>query len=196
MRQAHFELDHQLAHNAAELDQADDRRSNHRVQTGCEPILITQDAEGFEAPNPVLDVHALRGELLVLVALLISQRAALWLLMRGRHLRVCAALISLIAQAHLTDEWRRQRNFFVKLEVSLRAAMPGINLQDFSVLIGDDLRLDRVAFLLTRVDAFLSLIDTGAAHGRLETINNHEVNIIGRPLRRTALPLLFRCPLG
>ena len=174
MRQAHYELDHQLGHNAAELDQTDDRRSNHREQTCREPILITQDAEGFEAANPVLDVHALRGELLVLVALLISQRATLWLLMRSRHLRVCAALISLIAQARLTGEWRRQRNFFVQLEVSFRTAVPGINRQDFSVLIGDDLRLDSVAFLLTRVNAFLSFIDTGAAHGCLKTINNHE----------------------
>ena len=71
--------------------------------------------------------------------------------------------------------------------------MSGAGSQPPPVLIRDDLGFERVAFLLARIELLLSLVQTGACHGRFKAINEHALDFVRRPLGLRAMTF-FGCP--
>src|SRR6266511_4035345 len=193
--QADYTSENRLSSDAAELNQADDRRGNHWEEAQGQPIVLAQDAKALDTADGMLDADTPAREEFVFSYLLLGQLTAFRLFLWGRELRMLTAHVSLVAKAGFASQRLRQRGLLVQLEIRFGATMPCTDRQNLSGLIGRDLRLERVPFLLPRVEPPLALGHTWPAHGCLKAIHNHQVHFIRRPGRFTAPPLLFRLPL-
>ena len=156
-------------------------------------ILVAHNTKAFDSADGVFDAHAAAGELFVFLFLLFSQLTAFRLLVWCADLRFRSD-ISLVAQAWFISHGRRGRCLMVNFDIGGGAAMPGIKIENLAVLIGYDLRLERMAFLFARIDALLALIERRTWNRRLETINDRQLDLIRRPGGFCCAPFLFRCP--
>src|SRR4051794_17227512 len=156
-RQALLPPEERLSSNPAELNQPDDCRGDHREEAQGQPIIIAQEAKAFDPPNRMLDYDPLAGNLFILGFLLRRRLSPSEFLVRGGKLGMLLAVIAFVPYPGFVRNRLWQGGRFIELEVRLRPAMPGLQGQDFSVLVGGELRLERMAFLLPRVDALLPL---------------------------------------
>src|SRR5215813_4092743 len=180
---------------ATELNQPDHRQSDQREEAHGESVVIAQDAKALDPADRVLDHTPLTSALLVWSLPLLGQLPACGFLVGSGDLRVVLAAISFVTDPELVGAGCRQGGFLVQLEVSLRPAVTRIALQDCSLLVSRDLRLERVAFLLPRIEALLSLVEGRPADGCLKAINDHLIDCLRCPGRLTFAPSLLRLPL-
>src|SRR5713101_2774719 len=192
--EADLSPEERLSSDPAELNEPDDCRGDHREETQCQPVIIAQDAKAFDPADRMLDYDPLAGNLFVLGFLLRRQLSTPRFLMRGGELGMLLAVIAFVPQSWFIRNRLWQGGLFIELEVRLRPTMPGLQGQDFSVLVGGDLRLEGVAFLLSRVDPLLPLLQRRPPHGRLKAIDDDLVQGRGRPRRLAAPPLFLGVP--
>src|SRR5215813_14752429 len=141
--QAHPSPEDHLSSDPAELTQPDDGRSNHRKEAQRQPIIIAQDTKAFDPPKRRLDDDPLAGKLLILGFLLLCQRSTPGFLVGGGDLWMLLAVIAFVPHPRFVRNRLWQGGRFVELQVSLRPAMPSLHGQDFPLLVGGELRLER-----------------------------------------------------
>src|SRR5713226_3430600 len=192
--QAHLSPEKGLSGDPAELNQPDYCRGDHREEAQGQPVIVAQDAKAFDPPNRMLDHDPLAGNRLILGFLLRRQLSASGFLVRGGDLWMLLAVIAFVPHPWFVRNRLWQWGLFVELEVRLRPAMTSLQGQDFSVLVGGELGLERVTFLLPRVDALLPLRQRRPAHGRLKAVDDDLVHGLGRPRGGAPPPLLLGIP--
>src|SRR5262249_27290696 len=192
--QAPLSREEWLSNDPAELNQPHDCRSDHREEAQGQSVIIAQDAKAFDPPNCMLDYDPLAGNLFVLGFLLLCQLSTSGFLVRGGEFGMLLAMIAFVPHSRFIRKRLWQGGRFVELEVRLRSPMPGLQGQDFSVRVGGELRLERVAFLLPRVEALLPLLQRRPPHGRLKAVEDDLVYCLRRPRRLAAPPLFLGIP--
>src|SRR5215475_10856808 len=192
--QAHLSSEEDLSGNPAKLNQPDDCRSDHREEAHGQSVIVAQKAKAFDPPNRVLYYDPLAGNRLVLGFLLLCQCSTPGFLVRGDELGMLLAVIAFVAHPGFVGNRLWQGGLFIELKVRLWPAMPSLQSQDFSVLVGGQLRLERVPFLLPRVEPLLLLWQRRPPHGRLKAVDNDLVYVLRRPGRVTLAPRLFCIP--
>src|SRR5512132_3283196 len=192
--EAELSPEDRLSSDPAELNEPDDCRGDHREEAQGQPVIIAQEAKAFDPPNRRLDYDPLAGTLFVLGFLLLGQLSTPRFLRRGGEFWMILAVIAFVPHSWFIRNRLWQGNRFIELEVRWRPAMTGLQGQDFSVLVGGELRLERGAFLLSRVDALLPLLQRRPPHGRLKAVDDDLVHGLGRPRRLAAPPLFLGVP--
>src|SRR5262249_14422103 len=192
--QAHLSSEEDLSGNPAKLNQPDDCRSDHREEAHGQSVIVAQNAKAFDPPTRVLYYDPLAGNRLVLGFLLLCQCSTPGFLVRGDELGRLLAVRAFVPHPGFVGNRLWQGGLFIELKVRLWPAMPSLQSQDFSVLVGGQLRLERVPFLLPRVEPLLLLWQRRPPHGRLKAVDNDLVYVLRRPGRVPLAPRLFCLP--
>ncbi len=172
-----------------EMNQADDRRHNHREQPYRMTIILTHNTEALDSPYPMLDMHAHPRHLPILRTLRVTQlstaRRAMWCLNT-----LCAE----IPQVSLFSGCRkllRHAARLINLLVGSRSTMPTRDREHLARRICHDLRLEGVTLLLAGIHTLLPLIERRTRDTGLETVNQEPVKALNVQARcRTAKALL------
>jgi hypothetical protein len=134
--QAHLSPKERLSSDPAELNQPDYCRGDHREEAQCQPVIVAPEAKAFDPADRMFNHDPLAGDLLILGSLLLGQLSTPGFLVRGSDLGVILAVIAFVTHPGFVRNQLWQWCLFVELEVRLQPAMPCLQGQDFSVLVG------------------------------------------------------------